>query len=44
MKAFAIEGVVQNEMIGDIIMLLQSPIQRVIGGLEKKAGESEAAA
>ncbi len=34
----------KNEMIGDIIMLLQSPIQRVIGGLEKKAGESEAAA
>lgn len=34
----------KNEMIGDIIMLLQSPIQRVIGGLEKKAGEAEAAA
>lgn len=34
----------KNEMIGDIIMLLQSPIQRVIGGLEKKASESEAAA
>jgi large subunit ribosomal protein L10 len=34
----------KNEMIGDIIMLLQSPIQRVMGGLEKKAGESEAAA
>jgi len=34
----------KNEMIGDIIMLLQSPIQRVMGGLEKKASESEAAA
>lgn len=34
----------KNELIGDIIMLLQSPIQRVIGGLEnKKGGESEAA-
>src|SRR3954467_15184993 len=26
----------KNELIGDIIMLLQSPIQRVIGGLENK--------
>jgi large subunit ribosomal protein L10 len=36
----------KNEMIGDIIMLLQSPIQRVIGGLEnsKKDGDAEAAA
>ena len=34
----------KNEMIGDIIMLLQSPIKRVIGGLEnKKGGEAEAA-
>jgi large subunit ribosomal protein L10 len=35
----------KNEMIGDIIMLLQSPIQRVIGGLEnsKKGGDAEAA-
>ena len=34
----------KNEMIGDIIMLLQSPIKRVLGGLEnKKDGESEAA-
>jgi len=36
----------KNEMIGDIIMLLQSPIQRVIGGLEnsKKGDDAEAAA
>jgi large subunit ribosomal protein L10 len=35
----------KNEMIGDIIMLLQSPIQRVIGGLEnRKGGDAEAAA
>jgi large subunit ribosomal protein L10 len=34
----------KNEMIGDIIMLLQSPIKRVLGGLEnKKGGEAEAA-
>ena len=34
----------KNEMIGDIIMLLQSPIKRVIGGLEnKKGGDAEAA-
>ena len=34
----------KNELIGEIIGLLQSPIQRVIGGLEnKKGGESEAA-
>ena len=34
----------KNEMIGDIIMLLQSPIQRVIGGLENRKGDTEAAA
>lgn len=35
----------KNELIGDIIMLLQSPIQRVIGGLENKhKGAEEAAA
>lgn len=34
----------KNEMIADIVMLLQSPIKRVIGGLEnKKGGEAEAA-
>lgn len=34
----------KNEMIADIIMLLQSPIKRVLGGLEnKKGGEAEAA-
>jgi large subunit ribosomal protein L10 len=34
----------KNEMIGDIVMLLQSPIKRVIGGLEnKKGGDAEAA-
>lgn len=34
----------KNELIGDIIMLLQSPIQRVLGGLEnKKDGDAEAA-
>lgn len=37
----------KNELIGDIVMLLQSPIQRVIGGLENKykdaAGEEAAA-
>lgn len=34
----------KNELIGDIIMLLQSPIQRVLGGLEnKKGGDAEAA-
>jgi len=33
----------KNELIGDIIMLLQSPIQRVIGGLENKKGEDAAA-
>lgn len=35
----------KNEMIADIIALLQSPIQRVISGLEnKKGGEEQAAA
>ena len=36
----------KNELIGDIIGLLQSPIQRVIGGLENKfkGSEEEAAA
>jgi large subunit ribosomal protein L10 len=35
----------KNELIGDIIGLLQSPIQRVIGGLENKTkGGEEAAA
>lgn len=33
----------KNELIGDIIALLQSPIQRVIGGLENKKGEDAAA-
>jgi large subunit ribosomal protein L10 len=34
----------KNELIGDIVMLLQSPIKRVLGGLEnKKGGEAEAA-
>jgi large subunit ribosomal protein L10 len=35
----------KNELIGDIIMLLQSPISRVIGGLENHAkGKEDAAA
>jgi len=34
----------KNEMIGEIISLLQSPIQRVIGALENKGGGEEAAA
>lgn len=34
----------KNELIGDIIALLQSPIQRVIGGLENKKGGEDAAA
>jgi len=33
----------KNEMIGEIIGLLQSPIQRVIGGLENRKTEEEAA-
>ena len=34
----------KNEMIGEIIGLLQSPIQRVIGGLENRKGGEDAAA
>jgi len=36
----------KNEMIADVIMLLQSPIQRVIGGLENKTkgGDGDQAA
>jgi len=34
----------KNELIGDIVMLLQSPIQRVIGALENKGGKEDAAA
>jgi large subunit ribosomal protein L10 len=35
----------KNELIADVIMLLQSPIKRVIGGLENKTkGGEEAAA
>jgi len=33
----------KNELIGDVIMLLQSPIKRVVGALENK-GEGQAAA
>lgn len=33
----------KNELIGDVIALLQSPIQRVIGALENKGGEDAAA-
>lgn len=31
----------KNELIADVIALLKSPIQRVIGGLENKANKSE---
>lgn len=34
----------KNELIGDIVMLLQSPIKRVLGGLENKKGGDEATA
>ena len=34
----------RNELIGDVIALLQSPIQRVMGALENKGGGEEAAA
>jgi len=34
----------KNELIGDIVMLLQSPIKRVLGGLENKHKTSEEAA
>jgi len=33
----------KNELIGDVIALLQSPIQRVIGALENKGGGEQAA-
>ena len=31
-------------MIADVIMLLQSPIKRVLGALENKGGSEDAAA
>jgi len=34
----------KNELIGEVIALLQSPIQRVMGALENKGGKEEAAA
>jgi large subunit ribosomal protein L10 len=34
----------KNELIADVIMLLQSPIRRVLGALENKGGAEEAAA
>lgn len=34
----------KNELIGDVIMLLQSPIKRVLGALENKGGKEDAAA
>lgn len=34
----------KNELIGDVIGLLQSPIQRVIGALENKTKDSDEAA
>jgi large subunit ribosomal protein L10 len=34
----------KNELIGDVIMLLQSPIKRVLGALENKVGKEDAAA
>src|SRR4051812_5442829 len=34
----------RNELIGDVIALLQSPIQRVMGALENKGGSEDAAA
>jgi large subunit ribosomal protein L10 len=34
----------KNELIADVIMLLQSPIKRVIGALENKGGGEDAAA
>ncbi|HQQ93822.1 MAG TPA: 50S ribosomal protein L10 [Bacteroidia bacterium] len=34
----------KNELIADVIMLLQSPIKRVIGALENKPGSEDAAA
>jgi large subunit ribosomal protein L10 len=34
----------KNELIADVIFLLQSPMSRVIGGLENKKGSEDAAA
>lgn len=34
----------KNELIGEVISLLQSPIRRVLGALENKGGKEEAAA
>jgi large subunit ribosomal protein L10 len=34
----------KNELIGDVIGLLQSPIRRVLGALENKGGGEEKAA
>jgi len=34
----------KNELIADVIMLLQSPIKRVLGALENKGGEDKTAA
>ena len=34
----------KNELIGEVIALLQSPIQRVMGALENKGGSEDAAA
>jgi large subunit ribosomal protein L10 len=34
----------KNELIGEVIALLQSPIQRVMGALENKGGDKEEAA
>jgi large subunit ribosomal protein L10 len=34
----------KNELIGEVIALLQSPIQRVMGALENKGGSEETAA
>ncbi|MBX3164863.1 MAG: 50S ribosomal protein L10 [Bacteroidetes bacterium] len=34
----------KNELIGEVISLLQSPIQRVLGALENKGGSEDAAA
>ena len=33
----------KNELIGDIVMLLQAPINRVLGALENKGSKEEAA-
>lgn len=34
----------KNELIGDVLALLQAPIQRVMGGLENQKGKEDAAA